>query len=441
MVDSVNGNNYSYTIKRGDNLTRIARANNTTIDAILKINPQIKNPDKIYTGKTLILPNNSKFVQKEDYSPNNMNMSSITVNGQEIEQLGGKDLKSNFYANNLGALSETSMQDDNPATKITVQMQPGKSMTRKDNDTPYSILNKVLGDHLDNNSKVVTDENGKLKAQSTRLEDTDLYKAFISEDVNGDNFTGEDNRLLARGESGNNVQLPSVEVDSNNTKYFTLHGKGDEILYFDATGKQVEFENGLIKGATEPQAQPQPEIQNGTYSAAPDNTEFAMRADNNDKTLNTGTFYINGKPVENPPELKSNFYANNINEFMNETLNDDNKATRLDIQLNMGSQISERDTKANDILKKILGNNFDTQSKTKLQDSDLYKAFVSAEVNGTNFTDNKLTRNENGVNVVQFPALEADANGVKYYTLHTSEGKILYFNDKGEQIKNGEGGI
>lgn len=241
MVDGVNGNKYSYTIVRGDNLTKIAKKNNTTIDEILGFNPYVKDKNKIYAGKTLILPENSKFVQKEDYSPNNMNMGEVTVDGKPISQVGGKDLKSNFYANNLGDLSSVTTTDDNPATKIVVQMQAGKSMTRKDNDTPYSILNKTLGNFIDNNSNIEQGDDGKFKTKSTRLEDTDLYKAFISEDVNGDNFTGENNKLLSRGESGNNVQLPSVEVDKNGIKYYTLHSSNGTILYFNDKGEQLQI--------------------------------------------------------------------------------------------------------------------------------------------------------------------------------------------------------
>lgn len=42
-----------YTVKADDSLTVIARRNGTTILAILKLNPQIKNADKIYTGQKI----------------------------------------------------------------------------------------------------------------------------------------------------------------------------------------------------------------------------------------------------------------------------------------------------------------------------------------------------------------------------------------------------
>lgn len=447
MVDGVNGNNFIYQIKRGDNLTKIAKANNTTIAAILNLNSSIKDPNKIYAGHKLIITDNKPFVQKQDYSSNNMNIGSVSLGGREIEQINGKPLKSNFFANDLGKLADTTIADENPATKIVVDIQPGKTMTRKDNDTPYSILNKVLGDHLDNNSEIQQGEDGSKKiVNPKKLEDTDLYKAFISEDVNGDNFTGENHKLMARGESGNRVQLPAVEIDSNGTKYFTLHGS-KEVLYFDDRGARVTFENGAIKSNhSSEDTSKKPEIPSGTPQKAPENQENLVRNGNDDRALNVGNYYINGQVVSDE-SVKPNFYQNNINTFMQQTLNDKSNSSRLDIQLNMGSSISARDTAATDILKKMLGNNFDKASKpsqtdgkyglatTALQNTDLYNAFVSENVNGNNFANGKLQRTESGFNTVQFPALEADANGNKYYVLHTSDNTVLYFDDKGAQVQ------
>jgi len=45
-----------YTIKRGDTLSAIAKANNTTVDALMKANPSIKKADLIYAGNTLSIP-------------------------------------------------------------------------------------------------------------------------------------------------------------------------------------------------------------------------------------------------------------------------------------------------------------------------------------------------------------------------------------------------
>ena len=49
-----------YVIKKGDTLGKIAAANGTTVDALMKLNPQITNPNLIYAGKTLKLSGSSK---------------------------------------------------------------------------------------------------------------------------------------------------------------------------------------------------------------------------------------------------------------------------------------------------------------------------------------------------------------------------------------------
>ena len=46
----------TYYVVRGDTLRKIAAKFNTTVDAILKVNPQIKNPNIIYVGQAITIP-------------------------------------------------------------------------------------------------------------------------------------------------------------------------------------------------------------------------------------------------------------------------------------------------------------------------------------------------------------------------------------------------
>jgi LysM repeat protein len=45
-----------YKIQTGDTLTQLAKRHKTTVDALIHINPSIKNPNKIYVGQTINLP-------------------------------------------------------------------------------------------------------------------------------------------------------------------------------------------------------------------------------------------------------------------------------------------------------------------------------------------------------------------------------------------------
>jgi LysM repeat protein len=44
-----------YTIQKGDTLSALAKRFNTTVEALARTN-NIKDPDKIYAGKTLSVP-------------------------------------------------------------------------------------------------------------------------------------------------------------------------------------------------------------------------------------------------------------------------------------------------------------------------------------------------------------------------------------------------
>ncbi|NLN15289.1 MAG: LysM peptidoglycan-binding domain-containing protein, partial [Tissierellia bacterium] len=50
---------FSYTIKAGDTLWQLARTYNTTVDAILAINPGI-NPNNLQVGQKICIPKDSK---------------------------------------------------------------------------------------------------------------------------------------------------------------------------------------------------------------------------------------------------------------------------------------------------------------------------------------------------------------------------------------------
>jgi LysM repeat protein len=56
IINSKTTQTKSYKIKSGDTLSAIAKANGTTVANLMKLNPQIKDKNKIYAGRSLKLP-------------------------------------------------------------------------------------------------------------------------------------------------------------------------------------------------------------------------------------------------------------------------------------------------------------------------------------------------------------------------------------------------
>jgi len=76
-------------VEKGDTLSRIARDNRTTVNAILKLNPQIRNRNKIYPGQQIRLPNRSAK------SAAQLKQSAARAAGQTPSTCGTK--KCGFY--------------------------------------------------------------------------------------------------------------------------------------------------------------------------------------------------------------------------------------------------------------------------------------------------------------------------------------------------------
>lgn len=77
LRDSVYPKKAEYTIQRGENLTYIARKFNTSIDAIMQENPQIKDKNLVYAGQKLNLPQGIVDTKKPTMQPIQQESSKI----------------------------------------------------------------------------------------------------------------------------------------------------------------------------------------------------------------------------------------------------------------------------------------------------------------------------------------------------------------------------
>lgn len=49
-------NTVPYVVKKGDNLSKIARQNNRSVQELIRVNPEIRNPELIFPGQEIRLP-------------------------------------------------------------------------------------------------------------------------------------------------------------------------------------------------------------------------------------------------------------------------------------------------------------------------------------------------------------------------------------------------
>lgn len=104
----------TYVVQPGDTLFRIALRNNTTVNSLLNINPQISNPNLIFVGQSINLPDGSEPVTVNDSSADTDSGSNLNVSvapGVEVFLVEGEE---------VGALVSQATQLGVQWVKITV---------------------------------------------------------------------------------------------------------------------------------------------------------------------------------------------------------------------------------------------------------------------------------------------------------------------------------
>ncbi len=109
IIIDVNGDEGKdpYTVKKGDNLSNIAKNNGTSVDKLLDLNKNIKDPNKIYVGQNINLPeqltSKSTATTGTKSTPNQTNpnlLNDISINIASIFT-SGSELKYRFEAKQI----------------------------------------------------------------------------------------------------------------------------------------------------------------------------------------------------------------------------------------------------------------------------------------------------------------------------------------------------
>ncbi len=97
----------NYTIERGDTLSGIARANNTTVSDLMKANPSIKDANKIYAGNTLSIPGKTSYSSPSSsgsYGTSYGTSTGVSYTGASGSKSSGRSGYSSGYGGDVGAI-------------------------------------------------------------------------------------------------------------------------------------------------------------------------------------------------------------------------------------------------------------------------------------------------------------------------------------------------
>ena len=98
----------TYTVKPGDNLSKIATRNGVTLAQLLQANPQVKDPNRISVGDVLNLPSDSGGVpagSTDDTKPLPVNAIPVTATPQTTTTSAAAGALGKALAEELGSLS------------------------------------------------------------------------------------------------------------------------------------------------------------------------------------------------------------------------------------------------------------------------------------------------------------------------------------------------
>jgi LysM domain len=214
----------SYTVKKGDTLSAIAKANGTTVAKIVTANPSITNPNLIKPGQVFKLPGASST------TPPVTNTPGLTNNPNTQTYAPGNP---NVVSNDISSTGATKMDT---LSLATLQAKFSVAAAVIGNDPSLkAALDKILG--LDGSGSIITDEGLQtqiIQATSWYKNQTDKQRQYA--------YTKETNP----GQFAADLQLNA----SNIVKQFAGNGltitAQDAITYADQMMQQVVIKDGKV---------------------------------------------------------------------------------------------------------------------------------------------------------------------------------------------------
>ncbi len=161
--------NPTYTVESGDTLDKIARQHGVGLNELLAANPQINNPDVIYVGDQINLPPASTHtVQPGENLTDIAARFGTTVN--ELVRLNGIDNPNRIY---VGDVLQVPNGQNAAPTEPTVPVTPGEVLARGSQGPAVSELQAGLN-QLGYRAGAVDGQYGPLTEQAVRTFQADF---------------------------------------------------------------------------------------------------------------------------------------------------------------------------------------------------------------------------------------------------------------------------
>lgn len=242
----------AYTIAKGDTLGGLATKNNTSVQNLLNLNPNIKNPNMIYEGASLNLGlkpavggNNTQNVLSTPNTGTNktpyIGSSAPVVNAENDAKLKFDQMNADF---NSGKDAQQAINDKKSLDDLFTQQQ---SLLKAQNDAEVAGINAEQ-DNLINNAK--TDQEKEVATQIVQLSRLGGYLGGgVSQMGAMNNLKATHDREVAKLEANRRALINEAKVAAENRNYKAMEAyrKDSQAIKDNIDKRRTEFFSQMDK--------------------------------------------------------------------------------------------------------------------------------------------------------------------------------------------------
>lgn len=256
----------TYTIKYGDTLGGIAKANNTEVNTLMSLNPYITNANKIYAGKTLTLPTQQATQQTaqpvqtqptptQTTTPVQTTPTVPTKTTQQLAQEYATQQTTNTGSDTQALLAQyekiaeqqkQAIQNQQQLTNNQINTQKDTVMQTYNDNARQAYINSMLGKKSVEQqlSQAGLNTSGLLASAYANVENS-YGNNLANLQANRDNSINQINKQLNDAQLQYSVEENKLLADIENAK-LELQKYGNELAYQkyqDALNNYMQFAN------------------------------------------------------------------------------------------------------------------------------------------------------------------------------------------------------